>query len=275
MIQLGPCEITGAFGPMCSGKTFLINQWLKANNRFVRFDSTGETLDDPNLEHVWMNPAALWARLKENPNYFRIAYHPGPELVTDFEFVVRCLWRVQRFKTLVCDEFHEICSVNETPKFVQTMLRYARHNHLAVIGASQRIADVHKLFTSGCRQTIIFWTQEARDLIAVQDRWGKEAAEKVANLRPLIYDDTTQVTHQVPQCLVIVRGSKPRIYDFATECFAGREPADRETDAEALQREDSSGGEDGTGPEGSGLPELSSSDSEALPAEGSVPSAQS
>lgn len=216
MIELGQCEITSVFGPMASGKTYLINEWLKNDNRYVRFDATGESLDDASVEHIWKSPKALYERLVQNPYYFRIAYHPGTDIQQDFHWVVRCLWRLDVYKLLVCDEFHEVCNVNETPKFVQTMMRYARHNHLAVIGASQRIADVHKLFTSGSRKVIIFFSQEERDLLAVRNRWGSDAENLVANLRPLLYDDRTRTTRQVPQCLVISKGAPPKVYDFAT-----------------------------------------------------------
>lgn len=229
MIELGPCEIAGAFGPMASGKTYLIDRWLENNNRFVRFDVTGESCDDPTIEHVWASPSLLWRRLKENPYYFRIAYHPGPNLEEDFEYAVRCLWRVKTFKTLVCDEFHEVCSVHETPTYVRTVLRYARHNHMSVIGASQRLADVHKLFTAGCRQVVLFWTQEARDLDAIAQRWGMETAETVRGLRPLIYDDVRKKTLQIPQAVVCSKATLPRVFDFSTNSYVGLSANERDS----------------------------------------------
>lgn len=216
MIGIGPCEITSAFGPPASGKTHLINQWVKTQNRYVRFDVTGEALDDPTVEHIWYNPKALWERLQRNPFYFRIAYHPGPELDLDFEYALRILWRVKTFKLIVCDEMHEICSVHDTPKYMQTAIRYARHNHLAIIGASQRIADVSKLFTTACRTVVLFWTQEARDYDAIQDRWGTLIADTVINLRPLVYDDVKKVTKQIPQCVIIKKSGEKQVYDFKT-----------------------------------------------------------
>lgn len=219
MIDLGQCEITGVFGPMASGKTYLIGEWLKTQNRYVRFDATGETVSDAGVEHIWQSPRMLNDRLLENEYYFRIAYHPGPELEEDFEWCLKCLWRRNTYKLLVVDEFHEVCSVSETPKYVRTMLRYARHAHLGVIGASQRIADVHKLFTAGCRLIVLFWTQEERDFVAIRDRFGKECAEAVANLRPLLHNDQTKVTKQVPQCVVIPRGEKFKVYDFETNSY--------------------------------------------------------
>jgi hypothetical protein len=211
----GKCEIIGVFGPMASGKTYLINQILERGNRYVRFDATGETCDDPGVEHIWQSPAELYRRICARPYYFRIAYHPGEEIEEDFRWCLKVLWkRKEIYKTLACDEFHEVCSVNETPKYVKTMLRYARHAHLGMIGASQRLADVHKLFTAGCRLVVLYRSDEARDIIAVKDRWGSEAADVFCNLRPLIHNDVTHVTEQVPQCLVIARGKKFRVYDF-------------------------------------------------------------
>jgi hypothetical protein len=245
MIDLGPCEITAVIGPMASGKTFLINQWLKAGqNRYVRFDATGETCENLEVQHVWQNPAQLWARLKENPYYFRLAYHPGSDLQVDFEWALKCLWRLNVYKLIVCDEFHEVCGVNDTPGYVKTMMRYARHAHLGLIGASQRLADVHKLFTGGARRVILFRNDDARDVDAVRDRWGRECAEMFINLRPLIYDDVTKVTKQIPQCIVIPRGGKPQIFDFAKDAYVSSSvavgPGSDSNEAE-IQCEGSSG----------------------------------
>lgn len=242
MIELGQCEITAVIGPMASGKTYLIEKdWIPTLHRYVRFDATGESMDDPNVEHIWRNPKALYERLQENPYHFQIAYHPGTNIQEDFYWCVKCLWRLDVYKVIICDEFHEVCSVNETPKFVQTMMRYARHNHLAVIGASQRLADVHKLFTSGARKVVIFFTQEARDLLAVRDRWGGEAEEMVANLRPLLYDDRTKVVRQIPQALVIEKGTPPKIYDFASSSYVSghSRPEDTREDDSDLSGEGS------------------------------------
>lgn len=214
ILDLGPCEITGIFGPMASGKTFLINHWLKTQNRFVQFDVTGETINKDGIEHVWSSPSQLYSAMRNSPYYFRIAYHPGRFLDEEFYLALRCVWRIPTYKLLVCDEFHEVCSVNSTPDYVSTMIRYARHNHLAVIGASQRIADVSKLFTSGCRKIVLFWTQEARDLQAIADRWGSETREMVRSLTPLVYNDVEGTVSQVPQCVVCQKSAKPEVVEL-------------------------------------------------------------
>lgn len=223
MIELGPCEITGIFGPMRSGKTHQINTWLNSNhslcNRVVRFDVTGETLDMGGWEHIWASPKELYQRIQSNPYCFRIAYHPGDNLEEDFKYVVRVLTRFDVFKLLVCDEWHEICPVNQTPVYVRKVLRYARHDRLAIIGASQRFADVHKLFVAGCAIVIVFYSDEYRDYVALQNKWGTEVAEAMRGLRPLIYNDVTKETLQIPQALVSIDRARPRIYDYETGQF--------------------------------------------------------
>lgn len=222
MIELPECQIVGVFGPVASGKTHLVKKWVDSLNRVVVVDGTGEFVE-ANMTQVWASPAQLHRTLKASPWVFRVCYQPGPDLEEDFGWVLRCLWVHQTDKYLVVDEFHSICPNNAAIPDVQMMLRYARHAKLGFIGVSQRIADVHKLFTSSCRMIVLFWTQEARDIDAIGDRWGSDVANKVANLRPLIYDDVNEVTRQVPQCMVIMKGSLhgPQIYDFQTETFIG------------------------------------------------------
>ena len=204
---------------MASGKTFLVKQWLKEQNRVCIFDKTGEFLDDATFSKVFANPQQLALMLKQTPYYFRIAYEPGINVEYDFSWVLKALWLTPSDKLLVVDEFHELCPVNATSDEVKMMLRFARHDKLGFIGVSQRIADVHKLFTSSCRMVVLFNTREARDLDAIANRWGAECSDMVNNLRPLLHDDATGVTHQVPQCVVIELGQQPRIFDFAKDAY--------------------------------------------------------
>jgi DNA helicase HerA-like ATPase len=117
------------------------------------------------------------------------------------------LWWCPSDKWLVIDEFHFVCPVNDITGSMSDTLRLARKRQLGLVGVSQRIADVHKLFTSCCRMVVLFWTTEARDLIAIKDRFGDDVAERVRNLRPLLYNDITKEVTQTPQCIVIRKGS--------------------------------------------------------------------
>lgn len=213
MIEFPSGQTIGIFGPVASGKTHLIKQWLSNQNRFVAFDYSGEFLDD--YECISQSPGSLLKRLQVNRYYFRIAYVPGPDVETDFEWVLWSLWHQPIQKVLCCDEIHRIC-----PNIgmglsapMETLLRFARHASVTMIGASQRIQDVHTLFRSACRTTIIFWTEEHNSLKAVDESYG--CGQLVSNLRPLIYDDIAKVTKQIPQAVICRKGQRPIVYDFA------------------------------------------------------------
>lgn len=207
------------FGPVASGKTFLVRRWIEDQNRVVVFDVTGEFVVNESFCHVYSNPKQFAMLLKQTPYVFRIAYEPGEDLETDFYWCLSALWVTPSDKLLVVDEFHELCPVNATNGDVKKMLRFARHDKLGFLGVSQRIADVHKLFTSCCRLVVLFNTREARDLDAIADRWGAKTATMVNDLRPLLHDDVTGVTHQIPQCVVLELGKAPRIFDFQVDSY--------------------------------------------------------
>jgi hypothetical protein len=222
--------MTFVCGPVASGKTYLIQQWLARDNRHVVFDSTGEYMEDGNHEEIWANPRALHERIKANPYFYRIVYVPGRDREQDFQHVLNVLWWKDTPKLLVCDEVADICPVEGVSDDMEMLLRFARKDKLGFLGASQRIADVHKLYTGGCRMVVLFQTSEVRDLDAAEDRW--HCGEMLENLRPLLHDDMSGVTHQVPQCVVIEKGRAPYIYDFATESATAGDVHPDETGAD-------------------------------------------
>jgi hypothetical protein len=236
MLALPDCKMTFVCGPVASGKTHLIKQWVATNNRHVIFDGSGEFLEERDVEQIWANPKALHERLKQNPYYYRIVYQPGIDREGDFAWVLKAMWWIDQPKLLVCDEFHEICPVDRKSPDVEMMLRFARHDKLGFVGASQRIADVNRLYTSACRMIVLFYTQEARDLEAIEQRWRCRAM--VEGLRPLLHDDVTGETKQIPQCVVIEKGKRPYVYDFKTQAVASGTVADDESDSERDESSD-------------------------------------
>lgn len=216
--------MTFVCGPVSSGKTYLIKQWTASDNRHVIFDSTGEYMEDREHEEIWANPKALYDRIKKNAYYYRIVYVPGRNRQEDFTHVLNAMWWQSTPKLLVCDEVADICPVDSLDENIEMLLRFARKDKMGFLTASQRIADVHKLFTGGCRMVVLFQTHEARDLDAIESRW--KCSDLVENLRPLLYDDIAGVARQIPQCVVIEKGQKPYVYDFATDSKYDGERAD-------------------------------------------------
>lgn len=256
MLILPDCKMTFVCGPVASGKTHLLKRWIEPDNRHVIFDSTGEYMDDGKHEEIWTSPLKLYQRIKKNPYFFRIVYVPGRDRNADFSHVLNALWWRDTPKLLVCDEVADICPVDSLDEDIERLLRFARKDKMGFLTASQRIADVHKLFTGGCRMVVLFQTHEARDLDAIDDRW--RCAEMVEELRPLLFDDIKNQTLQIPQCVVCEKGKKPYVFDFATDSEASGEGIDSQPE----QREEP----DAEGQESDGVPEPASgsTDSEAL-----------
>ena len=204
MIDLPPTITAGVFGPVCSGKTYLVKQWLQRCNRGLAFDYVGEFEGEPGVDTYFARPKDCFVRMKSNPYYFKIAYVPSPKIELEFQRIQAQMYFIHTHKILFCDEFHRIAPVNRTPDEVETMLRFSRKARIGLVGVSQRIADVSKLFTSACRMVVLFQTNEARDLDAIDDRWG--CAEQVQNLQRLIHDDSTGNTSQSPSVIVYEQG---------------------------------------------------------------------
>lgn len=220
MIELTESTNTGVFAPVASGKTFLMDEWLKVSNRYVRFDYTGETTNKQNVEHIY-SPRELLNRIEKNPWYYRIAYHPGKNVMEHYRWCQKAVWMFDQPRLLAIDEYHRICP--QGPRLdedVESSLRLARHNQLALLGMSQRPQDVNKLFVDSCRMCVIFRSQEENFLNACAGHWGEDVASAVENCRPLIYRDTTKTVLQKQQCVVVTRDGQPaRVYDFQTDKF--------------------------------------------------------
>lgn len=223
-------------GPVRSGKTFAIDEICKAENRIVRFDVTGELSQaDDSWTHIYASPAQCFRVMRANPYYFRIAYHPAADLKTEFEYISKAMWRIDANKILVCDEFHEVCGVHDTPVWVRTMLRYMRHAHIELLCASQRIADVSKLLTSGADTIVLFKTHEFRDMQAIEDRWPL-AADMMLTIRQLKYNDITKKVSQIPQAIVVSRTEgTTKIYDFKTGGFITKSSRDNDEEITSME----------------------------------------
>jgi hypothetical protein len=213
--ELQDCTIVCLFGPVSSGKTYLLHRWFQRMERGIAIDPTAELFGET-YTHVWGNPREMCEFLSANPYYYRIAYHPN-NVGAAFEWCANAIWQCNGTRWLICDEVHEVCSFNSTLEIASTVIRYCRHNLLGFIGASQRVSDVGKLLTSNARMVILFYTEEYRDMVAIQERWGTVVADAVKHLRPLIFNDKNKNVEQTPQAVVIVRGQGHRVIDIGDE----------------------------------------------------------
>ena len=216
-------EIVGIFGPVSSGKSWLIEQWIAMLERTVYIDlgSSPKHNYPPQTEHIIGSPAAIATRLESNPYYYRLTYHVV-NVPIDFYWVVNSLWVVGGARYLFIDEVHRVLGGSIHPSG-EMAIRYGRHRILGIIGASQRIAEVDKLFTSQCRMVVLFYTPEERDIIKIAANWGSAIADAVSQLRPCIYNDATQTVEQEPECLVWVRGIGHKVFPLGSKIKSQQE----------------------------------------------------
>jgi hypothetical protein len=208
-------ELTFLCGPVASGKTYLAQKWYEMLPRVVVFDTSAEYDELPG-EHFWQSPRKFAERIErsiDSDEGYHLIYHPGNDANAGFEWVIRALWQPLEPRVLICEEVHEFMNPSYEHDHMRIVSKYARKRNLGFVGISQRIADTHRNFTSACRRTILFYTQEARDLDAISDRWGQEAAASVSNLRPLVHRDGTHTTEQTPEALFIERGQPPIVIE--------------------------------------------------------------
>jgi hypothetical protein len=208
-------ELTFLCGPVASGKTYLARKWYEKLDRVVMFDTSAE-LEEMSGEHFWQSPKKFAERMEQSSEEgkgYHCIYHPGVDVNVGFEWVVRAMWQPLEPRILICEEVHEFMNPTYEHDHMRIVSKYARKRNLGFVGVSQRIADTHRNFTSACRRTILFFTQEARDIEAIGDRWGEEAANQVSNLRPLIYRDGIGKVKQTPQALMIERGQEPVVIE--------------------------------------------------------------
>ncbi len=200
------CTNVGVYGPVASGKTWLLKKWSESIQRLLVIDSTVEW-DDSDLEIIAGSPRALSESLARDVERFRIAYIPN-SVANGFGWSVELFWQLESVRWLVLEEVHEYMNPWQKHPHMEPLLRYARKRNLGVIGSSQRLASVHKDFCANSRMSILFHTSEARDHDAIAERWGEDALRAVLGLRPLIWNDSTKVLLQSPECLCITRDGK-------------------------------------------------------------------
>jgi hypothetical protein len=221
------------FGPVSSGKTWLLSKWIESIPRSLTIDATAAFMDG-RFSHMWHSPKDLLLTLEQNPYSYRISYHPSSRNFTeDCNWCAKGIWLSYAFKEgamvplsrwLIVDEVHEVCGIDNISYEMETVIRYARHNLVGFIGATHRFADLDKRLTQSARVVVLFHTTEGIDLEAIRKRYGKAVEDAVRKLRPCIYDEVQKVVHQEPQCLVYMRGMGYNVYDLGDKILTGEVP---------------------------------------------------
>lgn len=214
--DLIPGQLVFVSGPVASGKTYLLQKWAERETHVLLLDNAGDHIDNPNFEHIWGNPRALAERLGRDDidRGFRVAYHPTSSVEEGFDWCMSSIWQLSMPRFFFIDEMWELMSPQFQHPKMKLINKYARKaNALGVVGSTQRLSDVHKDFTSAARMSILFHTEEANDVGAIRERWGRDVESALHNLRPLIYWDETGIVEQTPQVVKINRGQGFEVID--------------------------------------------------------------
>lgn len=211
MIELQEASTMLVLGPTASGKTFLMRNLMKPYRRVMWFDTTYEIDDaDREFEHFFNLPTWI-DRMEKGESFYKIAYHPvSSDVEKEFDLVSRYFWQLDFSRWLVADEAHEF----NNSQTLKPMLKYGRKRLLGILAASQRVCDLKPHVRTNARSVVLFYTNEGRDIDAISSSYGEETAEAVTKLKPLIYNDTTKVVTQTPQCILYKRGQGFTVIDL-------------------------------------------------------------
>jgi hypothetical protein len=209
-------QLTSVIGPVASGKTWLLERWAERLPRFAVFDPTGEYQNVPEAQHFWAQPKAFADYVADNRLKFRAIYHPGENLEEGFQWVVSTLWQLTEPRFLFIEEMHHVMSPWDVHDSMKLIMKYARKRLLGVVGATQRLSNMHKEFISASRLVVVFNPgNDAAGFQAAREFWGKDTEEMLRGVRPLDYDDKTGVVKAKPQALIIEgRNNPPRVEEI-------------------------------------------------------------
>lgn len=177
-------------GKRGSGKTTLSRKIQKhsAFQRLIIFDRLGEYSDEKGenvkiCETVPDFGAALKEFLKKPK--FTLIFQFDIEATNhdeDFNQLMRALYYLGNF-CIVIDEVHNFASTHFLPQWLREVLLTGRHRKLALIGTSQRPAEVHKTLLSQCHHIFAGTLHEKNDVDYLSKVMGPEA-ERLSKLKP-------------------------------------------------------------------------------------------
>jgi len=170
------------FGKRGSGKSFLAKKLLQQHNRYIVYDTIGEYTEGvivQDLEEL----KGLWGKVYRRP--FKIIYQPlDPE--GEFPIIATYVLRCGNV-TLLIEEIDRYARPLAMGIQLKEIVQRGRHNNIALIGVTQRPANVDRLLTSQAKKMCIFNTTEPRDIEYFRDVIGDTVTAKIEALKQYEY----------------------------------------------------------------------------------------
>jgi len=171
-------------GKRGSGKSYLANKLLEAEQRFLVFDTLSE----------YTNGVVFNAEDKEGLNEFwqqvyrtgyRLIYRPlNPD--EEIERIAGLVYILGNMAFLV-EEIDCYCSPYQISESFAHIVQRGRHKNITLIGVSQRPYGIHRLLTSQAKEIYVFATNEPRDRDYLKNLLGQEIEPKLDALQQYEY----------------------------------------------------------------------------------------
>lgn len=174
-------QIVGIVGRKGTGKSSYLQALLRYCPRFLVFDVMAEHVkqDGNRLESSAQLAHFLrWSREQEK---FAGFYIPDGALDEEIEEVSRLIYARGRL-CFACEEVPLYTQPGYMPPLFGKLIRTGRHHQIDIAWTAQRAAEVPKTLTALTDIWILFSQVEPRDLAALADRCGRDAADRVAGL---------------------------------------------------------------------------------------------
>jgi len=182
--------IQGFVGKKGSGKSFRLKEIMSHLPRLIVFDPRNEHSDlIPNElnDEDDLDSFLEWA---SDQDTCAACYVPSGNLKDEVEMFCTLVFEC----TEMCVVFEEVpaySSAGAWPDAFARLCLQGRHNRLDIMYTSQRFAECPRSLTAQTDKFFLFATREPRDIAAMEDRIGIEAAQQVSELplhEPLIFD---------------------------------------------------------------------------------------
>lgn len=193
-------KIIGVWGGRGSGKSTRIKELVKYESRVIAVDPVGEYHEAGFQSYKTHQGLYKALRAAWNTGFkFALDVSEHPDMQASFLKLSRDLRQIQRPYydgkdsrkiTLVVDEMsllvpNRAMSANERDFLM--MINVGRHYGVEIIGASQRLAQVHTDFRGNCAENYYFRTTAHVDKNAARQILGPTKADELALLQPHEY----------------------------------------------------------------------------------------
>ncbi|MBZ5702592.1 MAG: hypothetical protein LAN84_12180 [Acidobacteriia bacterium] len=163
-----------------SGKSTALRRVLEHCPRFFLFDINGEHGWIPN-RFGRMADVEQFLAWGETQKCFAGSYLPSRDMPAFFAQLCNLVYAHGRL-TFAVEEAPEVCSAASLPDAFSVCIRRGRHRRLNLAWTCQRLAETSITLRSQTDYFVIGSQAEPRDLDALAERCGREAAEKAAGL---------------------------------------------------------------------------------------------